>query len=59
MQFIDPMSQYSSYQVTNNTKRNYEDDDDDDDDLDLDALRNAALKTLHSNKRKVCVSSFY
>ncbi|CAF1389302.1 unnamed protein product [Adineta ricciae] len=42
-------SHYNSYHPIKATKRSYSDDDDDDD---LDALRNAALKTLNSRKRK-------
>lgn len=42
-------SHYSSYQVTKPA------DSDGDDDDDLDELRKAALKTLHSKKRKVCL----
>jgi hypothetical protein len=48
-QSIASPSHYSSYQGTKATNQNYSDDDDD-----LDALRNAALKTLNPKKRKVC-----
>lgn len=40
---------YSSYQMTKTA---------DSDDDDLDALRKAALKTLNSKKRKVCLFFF-
>jgi hypothetical protein len=51
-QSIASTSHYSSYQSTKATNENYSDDDDDD----LDALRNAALKTLNPKKRKVCLN---